>query len=193
VNQQHGATFVYTMPLNERQALIEYTLFSEQLLSPEDYEAGLRSYIRDFLKLDNYTITEKEFGIIPMTNYKFPEGAGKIVNIGIAGGQTKSSSGYTFQFIQKNTQAILDALLQTGNPRVSNAHRGRFRFYDNVLLDVLLNKEITGARIFTQLFKRNKVQRIFRFLDNESLIPEEVYLMGSLPTWPFFRAAKRVI
>ncbi|ULQ52418.1 lycopene cyclase family protein [Flavihumibacter fluvii] len=193
VSQEHGATFVYTMPVDEHRALIEYTLFTEELLDPAAYEEGLHNYVRDFMKLDKYTITEKEFGVIPMTNHQFSPGEGRIVNIGTAGGQTKSSSGYTFQFIQKNSRAILQSLLTNGTPRIDPEHAGRFRFYDHVLLDVLTHKELTGAQIFTRLFKRNPAQRIFRFLDNDSWLPEELLLIGSLPTMPFLRAARRVI
>ena len=47
-----------------------------------------------------------------MTNYKFSKGENRIINIGTAGGQTKGSSGYTFQFIQKHSEKIIDALVQ---------------------------------------------------------------------------------
>ncbi len=192
INQEHGASFVYTMPLDKRSALVEYTLFNEGLLNEEQYEEGLKTYVRDFLKLDKYAIREKEFGIIPMTNRKFNPGKGNIVNIGTTGGQTKPSSGYTFQFIQQNSDAIIYTMLNQGHPRpVQETHEGRFLFYDSVLLDVLVHKELGGAEIFTKLFKRNSAKRIFRFLDNQSWIPEELLLISSLPVGPFLRAAKR--
>ncbi|MBZ5858021.1 lycopene cyclase family protein [Flavihumibacter profundi] len=193
VSQERGTTFVYTMPIDERKALIEYTLFSESLLDNEVYEQGLHDYIRDFLKPGNYTITEKEFGVIPMTNHRFPAGEGRVVNIGMAGGQTKSSSGYTFQFIQRHSAEMLESMLVHGTPRTQLTHSGRFRFYDNVLLDVLTHKELSGAQVFTRLFRRNSAQRIFRFLDNDTMMVEELLLIGSLPTLPFLRAARRVL
>jgi lycopene beta-cyclase len=180
------------MPLDKRSALVEYTLFNEGLLNEEQYEEGLKTYVRDFLKLDQYTIKEKEFGIIPMTNRKFNPGKGNIVNIGTTGGQTKPSSGYTFQFIQHNSDSIIYSMLNHGHPRpIQETHEGRFLFYDSVLLDVLVHKELGGAEIFTKLFKRNSAKRIFRFLDNQSWIPEELLLISSLPVGPFLRAAKR--
>ncbi|MBC6491002.1 lycopene cyclase family protein [Flavihumibacter stibioxidans] len=189
MDQQHGTTFVYTMPLDEKKALVEYTLFSKTLLPAEAYDEGLRNYIRDYLKLDDYRITEQEFGVIPMTNYQYPQGEGRLVNIGTAGGQTKASSGYTFQFIQKHSHSIIDSMLMYGHPRPESYHSGRYRFYDRVLLDVMSKGELSGAEIFTRLFRRNPIQRIFRFLDNDSWLPEELLLIGSLPTMPFLRAA----
>ena len=193
VNQEHGTTFVYTMPLDETHALIEYTLFTENLLQQEQYDEGLRNYISDYLQLSDYSIKEEEFGVIPMTGFTFPERDGNIVYIGTAGGQTKPSSGYTFQFVQQHSAAILKSLLKKGHPFPRKQHGGRFRFYDNVLLDVLVNEDLPGDKIFTRLFKRNSAQRIFRFLDNHSYLPEELLLISSLPTMPFLRAARRVI
>jgi lycopene beta-cyclase len=193
VNQQQGASFVYTMPFDDRTALVEYTLFSSSHLDQDEYEKGLRIYIQDYLKLENYTILEKESGLIPMTNYRFPVSEGKIINIGTAGGQTKSSSGYTFQFIQRHCKAIIHSLLNHGHPFIEEQYAGRFRFYDNVLLDVLNRKELSGDKIFTRLFSNNSAQRIFRFLDNDTWLLEELLLIGSLPTMPFLRAAARMI
>ena len=49
---QHGEVrFVYVLPLDARRALVEYTLFSPQLLSSEAYDAGLRGYLGEVLKL----------------------------------------------------------------------------------------------------------------------------------------------
>ncbi|WP_290794889.1 lycopene cyclase family protein [Flavihumibacter sp. UBA7668] len=192
ISQQHGASFVYTMPLTNRTALVEYTLFNESLLKEEEYEEGLKAYIRDYLKLEQYSIKEQEYGVIPMTNQVFSRGDGAIVNIGTTGGQTKPSSGYTFQFIQKNSDAILYSMLNHGHPRpIDLSHEGRFMFYDSVLLDVLVHKELGGAEIFTKLFKRNSAKRIFRFLDNNSFLLEELLLISSLPVGPFWRAARR--
>jgi lycopene beta-cyclase len=39
--QSEGATFFYLLPFSENEALIEYTLFSHQLLQDADYETAL--------------------------------------------------------------------------------------------------------------------------------------------------------
>ncbi|HOZ85802.1 MAG TPA: lycopene cyclase family protein, partial [Niabella sp.] len=109
--------------------------------------------------------------------------------IGTAGGQTKASSGYTFQFIQKQSQQIVECLLSGGSLALIPATPKRFRFYDNTLLDILYNDTLPGKQIFTQLFKKNKPQQVLRFLDNESSIIEELKIIATLPTWPFFKAA----
>lgn len=187
IGQQHGASFVYVMPFSPTTALVEYTLFSKELLSSIDYENGLKDYICNFLKCPQYNITHEEYGIIPMTNHKFSRREGNIINIGTAGGQTKASSGYTFQFIQKDTAAIVkqlaggDALQLPSSPK-------KYNFYDSVLLNVLATGKLSGKEIFTQLFEKNPPRRIFNFLDNQSSLSEDVKLISSLPTFPFFKA-----
>ncbi|MDZ4794076.1 MAG: lycopene cyclase family protein [Bacteroidota bacterium] len=190
VNQQHGTTFVYVMPFSTTRALVEYTLFTEQLLAPAQYEEGLKEYITKFIGIDNYQVTEEEFGVIPMTNYKFPAANGGIINIGTAGGQTKASSGYTFRYIQKHVARLVENLIKRNNPFIPlPGGPARFKFYDSTLLHILKNKQLPGDKIFTRLFKKNKPQQVLRFLDNESSLADELRIISSLPTLPFLKAA----
>lgn len=193
VNQQHGTTFVYTMPFTSNKALVEYTLFTKNLLPTEAYDAALHQYIKEFIT-SNYSITEQEFGIIPMTNYRFKPYNGNIVYIGTIGGQTKGSSGYTFQFIQKRTAAITTAIVETGMPFTNEALTARrFHFYDSVLLHLLAHNKLEGAAIFTKLFQKNSAQAIFKFLDNETSLTEDLALISTLPILPFSKAALQQI
>jgi len=188
VDQSQGTTFVYTIPFSENKALIEYTVFSSSLLPQQEYDEGLKNYIKNILKTENYRVIEEESGIIPMTNFRFPLHMGNIVNIGTAGGQTKPSSGYTFRFIQKHAEAIVKQLTLTGKPFISG-NKKRFHFYDSVLLNILHNNKLKGSDIFTALFKKNEPRHVLRFLDNESSLGEELKIISSLPSLPFIRAA----
>lgn len=192
IDQSLGTAFCYVLPFNSKQALVEYTLFSSNLLEQDQYEAGLRSYINKALNISSFRILEKEFGVIPMTNFKFPTHHNNIINIGTAGGQTKGSSGYTFNFIQKHSKAIVDSLIAKGNPFVQASPK-RFNYYDGVLLNVLNDGAVTGKRIFTDLFKKNPVQKVLKFLDNETSVAEELSIISSLPTMPFLKSGIRQI
>jgi lycopene beta-cyclase len=189
VDQKRGTTFAYVLPFSTSKALIEYTLFTENVLIDEEYEGELRSYLDKVLKLQGYKITGKEFGVIPMSTKQFQFYDGQVYNIGTSGGQTKASSGYTFQFIQKQSGMIVDHFIQHKDLRRIPGTPGRFRFYDKVLLDVLHNDRVTGKTIFTTMFKKNKPQQVLKFLDNESTIAEELKIISTLPTIPFLKAA----
>ena len=124
-----------------------------------------------------------------MTNATFPFYHNGVYNIGTAGGQTKASTGYTFQFVQKQSSQIINCL-ETGNSLESLSFTpNRFRFYDSVLLQLLVSKNLEGREIFTRLFARNKASTVFKFLDNETSLQEELRLISTLQTLPFLKAA----
>ena len=190
VSQEHGTTFMYVLPTSTTTALVEYTLFTEKLLPEKMYKAALQEYIGSFLHITDYTIAHEEFGVIPMTNRHFPLQDGRIVHMGVAGGQVKGSSGYAFQFIQKRTAKIIASLIQKGHPFVQRSIGDKkFHLYDSVLLNVLYNRKMKGDEIFTRIFQKNPAERVLRFLDNESTLWEDLQIMQSVPTGIFLPAA----
>lgn len=192
VSQKEGATFVYVLPVSPNRLLVEYTLFTGSLLERKEYDEQLKSYIHNTLKIHEYTVLEEEFGIIPMTNASFSFSDRGVFNIGTAGGQTKASSGYTFSFIQKQSENILQALIAGKPLNHIHANPARFQFYDSVLLYLLDKGHPPGDEIFARLFSRNKAADIFRFLDNETSLGPELKLISTLQFWPFLKAAANI-
>jgi len=193
VGQKDDTTFAYLLPLSTTKALVEYTLFSKEILEDAVYETELKNYIENILQLKKYQVIEKEFGIIPMTNRKFPFYENDRYNIGSAGGQTKASSGYTFQFIQKQSQIIVDSLIKGSSLKQIPSTPKRFRFYDNTLLYILYHRKLQGKDIFTRMFAKNDPIQVLKFLDNESTLTEELKIISTLPTFPFLKAALKQI
>ncbi len=191
VHQEQGASFVYVLPLDPNRLLVEYTLFTENLLPTEKYNIELSNYISRFLQLQQYTVEEEEFGVIPMTSARFPFYHNGLYHIGTAGGQTKASTGYTFQFIQKQSRQIVERLEKNQSLKDISSSPARFHFYDSILLQLLFDKIPEGREIFTRLFRRNKASSIFKFLDNESSMFEELRIISSLQFAPFLKAAIR--
>ncbi|MFL5773121.1 MAG: lycopene cyclase family protein [Flavisolibacter sp.] len=188
VRQEHGTAFCYLLPLSENEALVEYTLFSESLLSEENYANGLHSYIKTVLKINSFKIVGTESGVIPMTSHNFHSRQNNIINIGSAGGQTKGSTGYTFNFIQKHSMQLVHQLLNSGHPFISKRGK-RFLIYDAILLGVLRQNAVAGEKVFSELFRKNDPLRILRFLDNETQFGEELRLISTLPKRPFLKEA----
>ena len=190
VSQQHGTAFFYLMPLTTTTALVEYTLFTEELLSANAYETALKEYIHQFLGIEKYQVLHEEFGIIPMTNQYFPPQQNLVVNMGVAGGQVKGSSGYAFQFIQKRTAEIVEGLIKGKKVFDSiSFQQKKGNLYDAVLLNVLHHHKMPGHKIFAAIFSKNKTETVLRFLDNESTLIEDLQIMSSVPTSIFFPAA----
>lgn len=189
LSQEHGATFMYVLPTSETEALVEYTLFSEKVLGKEQYQTALKNYIQEYLKIEDYEVLHTEFGIIPMSLAKFSRkvlNEKHIINLGTAGGFTKASSGYTFQFIQKHTEQIIDLLKKGTHPNPQLSFRDKmYQWYDRTLLEVILSEKLEGKEIFAAIFKNREIETILAFLGNESSVWEDIKVMSCLPIIPF--------
>ena len=187
VSQENGATFMYVLPTSTTEALVEYTLFSPRVLDKEVYTLELKKYIKEELEIDNYTLIHQESGVIPMSLAKFEQNPKlNVINIGTSGGYTKASSGYTFQFIQKNIIEIINNLVEGNNIIHPTSFKNKYyQWVDRTLLDVLLSNKLTGKDVFTQMFQKVPVERILAFLGNESSFLEDLLIFKSFPVKPF--------
>ena len=194
VSQHAGTTFMYVLPVKDNQALIEYTLFTPEVLETAAYDTALEHYVRYHLQIEKYTVLHAEYGIIPMTDQHYKQQEARIINIGTAGGQTKASSGFTFQFIQKTTAAIVQLLKEGKVPMIKRDFSYRkFQLYDRVLLNVLCNEKMKGDALFTAIFKRNRSAAVLEFLDNESSLLADLKIMASVPLKIFLPATLQEI
>lgn len=193
---QHGeCRFFYVLPTNARTALVEFTLFSPELLPEPAYEAALQDYLQRFLSLDDYTVVHEEFGVIPMTDKPYPEQQSEhIINVGTAGGRTKPSTGYTFRRIHQDSEQLVGSLLRTGRPtRSVSSWEQRFRLYDSTLFRVMERQGYPVKEIFTDLFRRNPADRVLRFLDEETSFGEELQIANSVNRGAFARGMGQAI
>lgn len=190
VDQSAGTAFVYILPLDENSALIEYTVFSSTVLQDAQYDNVLKNYIEHMLQIKAYAIEHTEYGVIPMTNQRFPFYKDGMYHIGSAGGQTKPSSGYTFSFIQKQSADIAAALKACESLKQNNP-APRFRLYDSILLKILHDNIMPGKAIFSRLFQSLPAYKIFKFLDNETTPAEELSVLNTMPAKIFLPVAIR--
>lgn len=186
-----GVGFMYILPWSTDRALFEYTLFSPTTLPVEHYEHKLEVYLDNKYGLSplNYAITRKEYGEIPMNDGQVSRWyAPRVLNLGMAGGLTKPSTGYTFSRIQKHATAIVEALKETGSPEAASDSEYRYRLYDLWLLQILHDQPGAGLEVFRDLFTRNDLPEIFRFLGEQTSLMQDLSIMSSVPWKPFFRA-----
>ena len=190
VDQKRNTRFMYVLPISPNKALFEYTLFSKEVLTKDEYEDELLKYLAT-KSITEYTITEIEQGVIPMTSYKFWEQNSKnILHIGTVGGWTKASTGYTFKNTSKKTIQLI-AFLKAENDFTHFRKKTRFWWYDLLLIDVLSSYNHLGSKLFSTLFKRNSLKNVFRFLDEETIFIEDLRIMLSMPPLRFIKALFR--
>ncbi|MFY8066108.1 MAG: lycopene cyclase family protein [Flavobacterium sp.] len=186
VEQKGNTRFMYVLPTSKNEALIEYTLFSKDLLPKEEYETEIKNYIEK-LGIRNYELREKEQGNIPMTSYEFwKQNTKNIINIGSAGGWTKASTGYTFKNTTKKSKSLMQ-FLQTETDFRKFHKKDKFWFYDLLFLDVLNRRNDLGSEIFSALFRKGDPTLIFKFLDEETSLWEDLQMIWKCPKGLFVR------
>lgn len=193
--------FMYVLPFSKNKAIFEFTVFSENLLTEKEYDRNLNDYIQNELKLTEYKIIETEFGVIPMSDIETQEYVSKrIIRIGTAGGATNPATGYTFS----NTQKKIKLIIQTLEKNIQNTENQmiwqkeslwnkRHLLYASTLLNVIKENRYPMAEVFDQLFAKNPIQNVFKFLDSETNLWEEIKIMWSTPKVKFSSAFFNVI
>ncbi|MCK0109105.1 lycopene cyclase family protein [Flavobacteriaceae bacterium S0825] len=181
-------TFTYVLPFSKTEALVEFTYFTEHLVEDDVYNYFLKQYINDYLKIDDYTIIETEKGQIPMTNFPFEKfNTNRITKIGTGGGWVKGTTGYSFKHTEKKVSQIITNIKANKTPS-NRLFKRKYKFYDKVFLKVLKDENDKGEWIFQQFYSKNSVQTMFRFLDEESTLLEDLKIMWSLFSWSFIKA-----
>lgn len=191
VEQKNECRFIYILPIAENRALIEFTIFSDNLIKREEYKENLRKYILEVLKVEKYKIKETEFGVIPMSDEpheEFPNP--KTIRIGTSGGYVKPSTGYSFQRTQRRLQKLVETLSKNKKPMPVD--RKWKNYLDSVLLDVMQSKKHSVNDVFTYLFEKNGAMQVLKFLDEDTSLSEDLRIMRTVPILPFSKAALSV-
>jgi lycopene beta-cyclase len=190
IAQGNDTQFMYELPFSSTEALVEITRFGKEKLSIPEAEEELRHYMDR--KGCVYKINEVEIGAIPMTPQfdmyrKRLSQNERIIFIGTLGGAIKPTTGFGFKRMHAYAQALAHALKE--DKVLPTMHRPyRFRLYDTLLLRILRDRPEKGKEIFEQLFRTQPIQRILRFLDEESTRMEEIAIFSRLPIRLFLKS-----
>jgi len=180
------SAFYYILPFSENEALVEFTQFSQTVGTVSFFTQHLQQYMAGVIGSHDYEILETEKGVIPMSNFSFdPRPAERVFQIGTAGGDTKASTGYTFNNIQKHCAQIV-AHLTEGKAMPGKA--SRFAFYDGLLLQIMMEKPHMVRPIMKTLFANNGYEKVLHFLDEGTQLHEEASIFLKLPWAPFLKA-----
>jgi len=187
IPQKGNTRFMYMLPFSATEAIIAYTLFSKDLLPEQEYKDAITAYLNE-KGINDFEVIDTEKGSIPMTVYPFwKHNTHNILNIGSAGGWTKASTGYTFKNTDKLSGRLVQFLQQEDN--MGRFYKSsRFRFYDMLLLDILYRQNEKGGAIFSAMFKDGKAGTVFKFLDEETSLAEDLQVILKCPKGLFLKA-----
>ena len=199
VEQQNQCQFVYLLPFSNQEALVELTRFGAECLDSNKDEPLLREWILQ--RFGEFEIVENEVGRIPMSIQFNPDEAyhpttNRLIPIGTAAGAVKSTTGYAFLNMFYHAFDIVKAL-QNKKPIPHPYHNIKFSFYDQLLLIILKEKPHWGKEIFRTLFKKVALNKILKFLNEDTNVAEDLGILTSLPKryflWALSKKSKHVI
>lgn len=182
IPQGANTQFMYELPFSEHEALVEMTRFGEGKLEQAEAEIELRKYMES--RSADYSIEEMEIASIPMSprydmKRKHLARGTRIVFIGAAGGALKPTTGYAFKRMQQYAYHLAKALKANRALPTMQRH-WRFRLYDRLLLQILQDQPSEGKPVFLRLFSTQQLQRVLKFLDEESSLREELSIFARL-------------
>lgn len=183
--QNGESRFFYVLPFSKRKAMVEIAIFSNNHLKREEYDQLLETYIYDYWTKAPYAIDHTEEGNIPMTTYPFATRNKDLIYIGMRGGATRPSTGYTFYGLQRQMQRLAKDFPRLDNLRTWSR---RHLLYDATLLRILQDGRLPGDKLFVDLFDHNPPGRVLAFLNGETSIGQELQLMGTTDILTFGKA-----
>ena len=188
LKDNNQTAFMYVLPHTKNKALVEFTYFTENTVKSDHYDTYLKQYISEYLNINNYNIVETEIGQIPMTTFNFGAfNTSKVTKIGTGGGWVKGSTGYSFKLTERKVAKIIENI-KSNQPTTKGLFKSKYKFYDKVFLQVLKDNNDKGEWIFKQFYSKNSTPTMFKFLDEESSLFEDIKIMWSLFSFSFIKA-----
>jgi lycopene beta-cyclase len=192
IEQNQFTQFVYVLPFSDNTALIEVTRFGKEIITNIQAESIIEDYIQIHFK--SYKKIGIEQGCIPMSNAPLRNlGSSNTINLGARNYCLKPSTGYAFKNMYSQAAEIAESI-QRGQAKIltnrthEEASKGRFAFYDSLLLIILHLWPSYGKKIFAQLFSKIETKLILKFLDEKTSLLEDIKIFSRLPIGIFLRA-----
>ena len=192
---QNGFTqFLYILPVDRHEALVEVTRFGNEVLPDALATSLLENYLLE--SAGPHEITHKECGVIPMTQHALQQHPdARIISMGARGAIIKPTTGYGFKYMFSRAGELADEIKHRNHNtektrlKPTGSKINRYYFYDHLLLHILKNKPQWGKDIFTKLFTHRTHEGVFGFLDEKSSLRWELGMFATLPIMKFLWAA----
>ena len=191
---KEGLAFIYFLPTSKTKALIEYTVFSEDLFVAEQLTARLLEKIGEYTQNTSYKILRKEAAILPMGNKEIEQKEDPTyLFAGLFAGGARPSSGYAFQRIQ--TWAKECALELKNNHQLKKFKKDSWiqKWMDLLFIIVIKKNPSIGAKVFENLFKNCEAKTVAYFMSDHSSLWGKLKIVSALPALTFLSAIPDLI
>jgi lycopene beta-cyclase len=194
VPQHDQVRFVYVLPDDACLALVELTVISADGSPPDGATGDLTAYLDRELGAGRWHADSGEQGAIPLS----PSGrrrdlADGLVTIGSAAGLVKASTGYGYRLMERDAELLARAYPVVNRRRHGLRRRARHRAMDAVFLHLAVTEPMLLVAALEGMFAANPIDRVVRFLNEESSLGDELHVVRSLPRRLFLRAAGQLV
>lgn len=184
-----GTAFIYFLPTSSKKALIEYTVFSEKMISHKALIPLLEQHLQQYTAGKPHQVLRVEHGILPMGNQELTQPADETyIYAGLFAGAARPSSGYAFQRIQAWAKVCSETIVHDSKLYKLKKDRWMQRFMDELFLRVIKTNLKTSAFIFAELFKNCDVTTAVKFLSDRANMVDYFHIIKSMPQRPFIKA-----
>lgn len=193
--------FFYVLPISQKQAYIDIAHVSSENASVlnSKHKKWLRSYLRNTLNIQTYTIEKEQFHSIPLWNNHLKRRVEKrVLKIGAAGGLIKSTTSYGFINILKDTEMIVESLTQHGDLRKIYTPSRITGLLDSAMLELMQKNPRAVRKMYAELFEESvKGDTILAYLNDELSYFETLKLLTRVNPKPmaeiFQQRVKKVL
>lgn len=190
IPQEGQARFMQVFPFSARRALVKFVAFTPEILRGDEISAALQGYLRETLQILRFDVLIEEDQVISLTDRPFVRRDGfRILRIGQPGGMVKPSNGLSFQRIQRDSADICASLVEKFHPFSLPRTAARYRLFDAAMLQCFAGQGQGIETIVDNLLKRNSVEHILRFLNEDTARQEDLPLLAGLPWTALLQAA----
>jgi len=192
VSQEHGIHFLYAVPYDPCEALVESTFFSPSPFPTATYECAIAEWLERRHGVRNWTTLGREQGVIPMSSVR-PRlrPTKRLYRIGTAGGQVKPSTGYAFLAIQRWSDLMAERMARQAFPSPPAPRSRLAHLLDAMFLSVLARRPLDAPAFFERLFADVPPERLVRFLSDVPTGRDRLAVISALPPAPFLRDGLR--
>ena len=194
VSQARGLRFAYVLPFGAKEALVENVYLSEAEVSTEEHRTEISNYLRDQYGLSaaDYVVDGEERGYVPMTDHPFPRRIGeRTYAVGMLGGETRPSTGYTFLRIQRYCRSLARSIFN-GREAPTRTSPRRLDLLDGIFLRFMRERPEQCPEVYRRMFSGVAPATLVRFLTEKSTPLDELRLITALPKTPFIWISARM-
>jgi lycopene beta-cyclase len=189
-----GLAFIYFLPTSAKQALIEYTVFSEHRYNKEALQPLLMQAVAQYTGEMAHRVVREECGVLPMGNKRIlAHQDPSYVFAGLYAGGARPSSGYAFQRIQAWAQACAVSMVEQNRLLAFAKDKWLQRHMDDLFLYVIKSQPKMASSLFKALFKHCPLPALVRFMSDQASLYDAFCVMKSLPTFLFIQSLPRYL